>query len=71
MNCFIRMVAPREKILRLKQQLLISKQNHEKKITLCRSIFWTLLVTRFVRERSYETINLIGTHCVRTYRIYS
>ena len=28
-----------------------------------RSMFWTLLVTRVVRARSYETIHLIGTHC--------
>ena len=26
---------------------------------------------RVVRARSYETIKLIGTHCVRTYRVYS
>ena len=36
-----------------------------------RSMFWTLLVTRIVRASSYETINLIGTHCVHTYRVYS
>ena len=34
-------------------------------------MFWTLLVTRVVRARSFETIHLIGTHCVRTYRVYS
>ena len=34
-------------------------------------MFWNLLVTRVVRARSYETIHIIGTHCVRTYRVYS
>ena len=34
-------------------------------------MFWTLLVTRVVRARSFETIHLNGTHCVRTYRVYS
>ena len=43
----------------------------QNKRTLWRSMYWTLLVTRVVRARSYETINFIGTHCVRTYRIYS
>ena len=43
----------------------------QNKRTLWRSMFWTLLVTHVVRARSYETINLIGTHCVRTYRVYS
>ena len=41
------------------------------KRTLWRSMFWTLLVTRVVRARYYETIYLIGTHCVRTYCVYS
>ena len=39
--------------------------------TLWRSTFWTLLVSRVVRASSYETIHLIGTHCVRTLRVYS
>ena len=43
----------------------------QNKRTLYRSMFWTLLVTRVVRARFYETIRLIGTHCVRTYRVYS
>ena len=34
-------------------------------------MFWTLLVTRIVCARSYETFHLIDTHCVRTYRVYS
>ena len=38
----------------------------EKQRTLWRSMFWTLLVTRIVHARSYETIHLIGMHCVRT-----
>ena len=43
----------------------------QNKRTLWRSMFWTLLVTHVVRARTYETIDLIGTHCVRTYRVYS
>ena len=43
----------------------------QNKRTLWRSMFWTLLVTRVVRARSYETIDLIGTHCVCSYRVYS
>ena len=43
----------------------------QNKRTLWRSMFWTLIVTRVVRARSYETIHLIGTHCVRTNRVYS
>ena len=39
----------------------------QNKRILWRSMFWTLLVTCVVRARSYETINLIGTHCVRIY----
>ena len=42
----------------------IAKQNN----TLARV---TLLVTRVVCVRSSETIHLIGTHCVRTSRVYS
>ena len=42
----------------------------QNKRTLWRSIFWTLLVTRVVRARSYETIHLISTHCVRTNCVY-
>ena len=41
----------------------------QNKRTLWRSMFWTLLVTRVVRARSYETIHLIGAHCVRAYRV--
>ena len=43
----------------------------QNKRTLWRSMFWTLLVTRVVRARSYETIHLIGAHCVCAYRVYS
>ena len=43
----------------------------QNKRTLRRSMFWTLLVTRDVRASSYETIHLTGTHCVRTYCVYS
>ena len=57
--------------------MLTLKRVHElvgtvqNKRTLWRSMFWTVLVTRVVRARSYETIHLIGTHCVRTYHVYS
>ena len=43
----------------------------QNKRTLWRSMFWTLLVTRAVRPRSYETIDFIGTQYVRTYHTYS
>ena len=36
-----------------------------------RRVFWTLLVTRAVCARTFVTIHLIGTHCVRSYRVYS
>ena len=49
---------------------LIGWRNTKQKNTLAQH-FWTLLVTRVVRARSYETIQLIGTHCVRTYSVYS
>ena len=41
----------------------------QNKRTHWRSMFWTLLVTRVVRARSYETTHLIGTLCV-TYIAY-